>query len=407
MNDDPLLDSANAPAILSYIRDHTGTDVKALALKAMPEESWPRALILDQINARQKAVLKMPDWLAYRNIVLPAPDVVEQASSSATARYKAGLVSGGARFADLTAGAGVDSANFAPHFQRGICIEADGVTSRRLHNNLACFYGTKAPDVWHCRAEDAIASLPYCDLIYIDPQRRSQTGRVTGLEDADPDVTRLLPRIFEKARRVLLKASPMLAIDAACHQLSHVAAVHIVEYAGAVRELLLDCHSGAALAEPRAIHAVVINDNGDILNRFSGTDGDDASAPDYSAPCAYLFEPSPAIMKSGLFATLAANYNLAKLAPATHLFTADHDDADFPGHRYKVENVLPVDRKALKRAGITHANIKCRNFPEAPDRLQNRLRLHNGGDNYLFACQLADGRNRLIYARKSGPDRLT
>ena len=189
----------------------------------------------------------------------------------------------------------------------------------------------------------------------------------------------------------------MLDIDAACDQLGHVTGVHIVEYAAGVRELLFDCHAGASADAP-ALHAVVIDDQGEVLQSLGGTAKDHAPPPACSAPGAFLFEPSPAIMKSGLFAILAAQYELAKLAPATHLFTADHDAPGFPGHRYKVGDVLPVDRKALKRAGITHANVKCRNFSETPAQLQKHLRLRDGGDDYLFACRLADDSYRLIHA---------
>jgi hypothetical protein len=400
MTHDPLLD-ADVPGIFAFIRAHDTQDVTALGLKPMPDENWPRTAILDQIAARQKARAKMPDWLEETDIVLPATDVIEQASSPATARYKAGLTKPrGRAFADITAGAGVDTAALAPHFQHGICVEADGVTARRLRSNLGCFFGQNAPAVRHSTAEDALDNLPPCDLVFVDPQRRSDQGRVKGFKGSQPDITDLLPQLLDKSECVLIKASPMLDIASGCDQLSNVAHVHIVEYAGAVRELLFDCRRDAT-QDSIYVHAVVIDDTGHVQKSLEADWPETSANPAYADPARYIYEPAPAVMKSRLFASISAQHKLAKLAPATHLFTADHYDATFPGHIYEIQDILPVDRRALKRAGIHRANLKCRNFPETPERLQTRLRLRDGGEEYLFACQLADGHYRLVHGRFS------
>ncbi|MDV7398879.1 hypothetical protein RZS08_46155, partial [Arthrospira platensis SPKY1] len=76
------------------------------------------------------------------------------------------------------------------------------------------------------------------DLIYLDPDRRpdAQT-RVFRLEDAQPDILALLPRIRALGATLLLKSSPMLDLHAGFAQLgaSHV---WILSSRNEVKELL-------------------------------------------------------------------------------------------------------------------------------------------------------------------------
>ena len=49
-----------------------------------------------------------------------------------------------------------------------------------------------------------------------------------------------------------------------------------------------------------------------------------------------------------------------------------------------------------KFAHIDRANISTRNFPMKPEELRRRLKIKEGGDNYIFATTLADGKHVLI-----------
>ena len=49
---------------------------------------------------------------------------------------------------------------------------------------------------------------------------------------------------------------------------------------------------------------------------------------------------------------------------------------------------------------IPKANLAVRNFPETVVVLRKRLRLKEGGDTYLFATTLNDGRRVMIRCRK-------
>ena len=55
------------------------------------------------------------------------------------------------------------------------------------------------------------------------------------------------------------------------------------------------------------------------------------------------------------------------------------------------------EAKALLN-GLKQANLSIRNFPGTVSELRKRLRLAEGGDTYLFATTLSDGRKVLIRA---------
>lgn len=401
------------PAIQGFVMTHENEDVAKLGLAPMPPD-WPRTAILNQIKSRQKAKTKIPAWLGIEGIIFPSPSLLEQCSSQATANFKASLFAGES-FADLTAGAGVDSAALAQKFKYGFAIERDKEAAQLLSNNLPLLSPHKI-EILNKVAEEVIADLPTLDLIYIDPQRRSENKRgLFKLEETSPNVLALLPKLRSKAKNILIKASPVLDIALATQQLGAVKAVYVVSLHGECKELLF--HLSTVIPAPTSqsdggnergsipawtparggcdteIIAAILNNNGTPAYTLSKASA--APAP-ISAPQTYLYEPDAAIMKAGLFNELAAEFDLAKLHPATHLFTSGKKHTGFPGRSFTIKGILPPDKKELQRKKIEKANVTVRNFPATVDELRKKLNLKEGGDDYLFACTLLDARKALI-----------
>ena len=84
--------------------------------------------------------------------------------------------------------------------------------------------------------------------------------------------------------------------------------------------------------------------------------------------------------------------------------TSSAEVTDFPGRRFRVDEVLPFGRQLSRVMARTvpQANIAVRNFPLSPDALRARLRIADGGDVYLFATTLADGRRVVIRCTRIG-----
>jgi hypothetical protein len=390
---DSHIAALTAPNVRAWLEAHAGDDVRALAFAPFPFDPALRPLLLDQIKARQKARDKLPRWAADPALILPPSDLLEQASSAPSAAYKARIVSGGARAADLTAGAGADAAALAARYDAFTCVEADAQAAALLRHNLPLLAG-KDIEVVNARAEDYAASMPPADLVFIDPQRREAQGRrgIFRLEDAAPDVTALLPRL--RARHILIKTSPMLDIAQAAATLPGLAEVHILEWKRQCREVLYLLAPGTQTPFAQAAqHCVTLNDDGSAAHDFTFTQEEEraAQAP-LSMPLAYILEPGAALMKGGAFNLIATRLGLAKLHPATHLYTAAQLPESFPGRAFRLDAILPPARKAVQAAlGGTRAHLKSRNFPGEALALQKKLGLAEGGDAQLFACTLADG----------------
>ena len=332
---------------------------------------------------------------------MPAADVVEQASSTVTARYKATLVKGSS-FADLCAGAGVDSWTFAENFKTGLCIDADPDTAAALAHNLKIL-GHSHVQVIHDKAENFIGDMPSTDLVYLDPQRRSNAkkGRFR-FEDCQPDILQLLPALKEKAKTIMLKASPMLDIDEGIRIIGDVQAVHILEWRSDCKELVFIIRPGyQAIADQIPITAVGLSDTAAENIKLTFTRSEESEVQiEYAPPQTYLYEPGPAFQKSGGFKALAQRYDVKKLHPHTHLYTSDALRPDFPGRVFEIKDVFPARAKALP---FRKANLSVRNFPETVQNLRKKLKLQDGGEDYLFACTLMEQRKVLIHGRKINP----
>lgn len=401
------------PEIRKFIRDNVDVDTVSLANKAMPDPLWPKHDILNQIKARQKARGKLPDRADNFDLIMPGPDLVEQASSEATAGYKASLVkdlmSGsdlGNSFADLTAGAGIDTAAFARNFKSGFAVECDVLTSEVLRHNLDVL-GTGYVQVLNCSAENFLSSFKgrKIDFIYLDPQRRSgsRRGRFE-FKDCEPDVLAVLPKLLGNAHVVMIKTSPMLDIQKAAEDLGpSVQACHVVQWQGQVKELVLVLHSDKIM-DKNALPVIVssIDDMGQANETFVfKKEEEDEIKVRYSRPLAYLYEPSAGILKAGGFKTVAHRHSLFKLHPATHLYTSATPVQNFPGRVFEVLDILPVNKKKLQEVlPERQANLSTRNFPQNSDNLKKKLGLKDGGKIFIFACTLPDKDHALILCER-------
>lgn len=379
--------------IQSFIRTHEKEDVRALALKKPPQPDWPYKDMLDQIISRQKAAKKMPTWLEDPMVVFPAPDVMEQASSMATARFKASLMTGES-FADLTGGTGQDCLEIARHFKTGLCCEHDPETAERLRHNLKILGGGHVT-VHGSRAEDFIQNMEPVDWVYCDPARRVADGKgkarkgLYSLHDCSPDIVDLLPALRKKSGKALIKTSPMLDISRAVEELACVEAVYVIEYEKDCKECLyvLDLKKGPV---KMSVHAVSLNAQGQAVHDFS-FDPEEEKQRDcpYAEPRKYLYEPGPALQKAGCSAMLALHYNLEKLHPNTQLYTSDIMHSKFPGRVFEIQDCIKPQKKDLKAVWPDlKANISVRNFPIRAEDLQKKLGTSPHSDRTIFACTL-------------------
>jgi hypothetical protein len=96
-------------------------------------------------------------------------------------------------------------------------------------------------------------------------------------------------------------------------------------------------------------------------------------------------------------------YGVDKLHPSSHLYTSNEYISSFPGRIFEITSVIPFGSRVCKKLAtlVPRAHITVRNFPLAAEELRRRANIADGGDVYLFATTLSDGKKTLLQCRKT------
>ena len=377
---------------IRFLLDHDTDDPNRLLLSAA---RWPGIDVRRAarcIEARRKIRDKVPAWHAHPELDYPGSLALEQCSSEATARYKQAFVPEGARMADLTGGLGVDCWFLSQRAAETHYCERNAELCAAARHNFSAL-GSR-PIAVH--EGDGIAWLRAqegrFDLLYLDPARRGKSGeKVYDMTDCEPNLLEIKELLLDRADRVLTKISPMADITRTLRQIPETRELHVVETGGEVRELLLLLASG-----PQAARIHVYADG----RTFNFSPEEEAAAEvRYATHIGrYLFQPAKALRKAGAFRLLSKRFGLTKLAPSTHLYTADEPAEGFPGKCFEVEEVLEWNRAVLKtlRSRYDRLELSALNFPMDTDALRSRLGIADGGAHHAFATVMDNKKLMII-----------
>ena len=383
-----------------FIRENLNADVPTLALKKAPVGT-DVSLALRQIAARQLLQKKVPQWAENENLLFPVHLSIEQCSSEAAAKYKAGLLDG-QTFADLTGGLGIDTFYISQRFRQTDYVEMQTELCDLARHNFAILKADVK--VLNETAEDYLKRCEPKDCIFIDPARRDEHGRKTiSISDCTPDVAALQDLLRQKAKRVLIKLSPMLDISKALEELCHVKEVHVVAVANECKELdfiMERDYQGE-------VHFVCVNlmTNQQELC-FTMAEERNSTTRLADGVMKYLYEPNPALMKAGCFKLLTACFDVYKLHRNSNLYTSDRLILDFPGRVFEVQDWAPYNKKVKSTllADVKKASVAVRNFPLSVAELRKNLKIADGDENYVFATTLKGEEKIIILTKKAASD---
>ncbi len=399
-----------SPETLDFAWQHRGDDTARLLLGKVPEGVDVR-LAAQQIEGWQTARQKWPSLAANPLFLYPPRLNREQASSEATAAYKASLagrIVGGqggvspVSIADLTGGMGVDTMALANLSANVDYIELNpdlcdlmrrnadilGLNNITVHNTDSL--ATNAPACPPSSVPGGSAAGKSCAFALIDPARRDATGRrVAAFEDCSPDILAAMPRLQAMTRHLMIKASPMVDIAEAFKQLPPVSELHIVALRGECKELLFLIDTAATAVEP-TIHCVNLQGpSAPFVYRPSEAAAATAQIADTSVLPRYLYEPDATIMKAGCHALVASRFGLAMLSHNSHIYSSMQRVKGFPGRCFEVvAEVAPTRRALAPLLPDWRANVISRNHPLGADALRRQLRLADGGEHYLIATSV-------------------
>ena len=382
-----------------FLVENEQTAPEKIALRPSPFEGLSPAFLASQIEARAKAKTKLPFLYNHPGIVYPPRLSMEQCSSQWTAAYKAALVEGLLSGADLTGGLGIDSFFLSEKCSRFDYFEKDEYLCRIAEHN----FGLLCPERIAVHPGDGVESFlqsgKMCDFIYLDPSRRDAArGRVFLIEDCRPDILSIRDALLEKSPRVIVKLSPMLDIIQGIKQLEKVSEIHVVALDGEVKELLWVMEREIC----KNIRIIAADLFSNAPERIIRANFPVKSAVKTSSSLKkYLYDPSSCIRKAGLQDFSAQNLGLEKLHPFTHLYTSDELLENYPGRGFEIKGIASVDKKSIKELLPSRkANLAVRNFPQPVSELKKKLKITDGGEDYLFAGRLFDDSLKMILARR-------
>ena len=392
-----------------FINEHSKDDLSKLLLSASRYENVDVKNAVVQIKARNSIKDKLPSWYDNDRLLFPSTLAAEQCSSEITALYKQRFVTNTDCLCDLTGGLGVDTYFFSGKARGVIYVERNEDYCNAARYNMDILGASNVSIV----NGDAVALVTNEDdrisdvnVFYIDPARRGAGDkRMFAIGDCEPDMNKLWSLLRDKRCKIIVKLSPMLDIMQVLTQLPGICEMHIVSVKNECKELLAVSASPTPTlpqgegGNQTDIICVNYTSGGDEqIFRFSLSDEQYVDACMADGIGRYLYEPNSSIMKAGAYKTVALHYKVKKFHVSSHLYTSESPVYSFPGRIFEVTDVIPFSNRTCKTLSseIPQANITVRNFPLSVDELRKRTHITDGGNVYLFATTLSDGRKVLI-----------
>lgn len=376
-------------AVQHFINTHLKDDVHKLAMSSSPFAHVSAQELAGQILAKRRSEKKLPSWFNTSGIYYPPMISIEQCSSEKTAAYKSSLIEGD-HVLDLTGGFGVDCFAFSK--------KAKKVTHCELIPELSMIAAHNARQLQVSNMEflntDGLTFLANTTenfgTIYIDPARRGKSGKVFMLKDCSPNVVEHLDLLLSKAKRVIIKTSPLLDLSAGIDELKHVAEVQIISVKNECKELLFILDAGSNNPHPKitsvTINAQIKKVSFDRSSRNSEpgidhvtTESNEQAENNHKR---YLYEPDVALLKSGAFNTIGEMFKLKKLDVQSHLYISDQINPEFPGRIFELNETLT--KKELKKQKDLFGNVIVRNYPAKPEDLIKAFKIKPSQDEFLI-----------------------
>lgn len=366
--------------VQDFISANLDTDLHALLLKKTP---FPEVSIQDiarQVKGRKVAARKFP-FLQKEGIIFPPNLNLEQASSQATAHYKATNLQG-KRFLDLTCGFGIDAWFLSSQFEEVTLVEQHTELLDTVKHNWGVL-GRKATFINETLEKFLERNTQRFDTVYLDPARRDgKNNKKFLLGDLTPNLLEIQDQLLTISDRIIIKLSPLIDISYLRSVLRNVAKIEIIAVRNEVKELVVYLE-----AAKKKTKVVCVNLESGEQDFVFNPDEETSAVSVYSAPERYLYLPNSAVLKSGAFNLIAERFSLKKLHPNTHFYTAQDLQPEFPGRIMQVE---VVDAKTIKKG--EKYNIVSKNHPLSPDEIRRKYKVLDGGSSYLIFTQSVAGK---------------
>ncbi|WP_165252346.1 class I SAM-dependent methyltransferase [Paludisphaera soli] len=354
--------------------------------KLHDQESVAAALRLAE--ARRKATPKFSRgermWLD--------PVGLEQATAEAVAVHKARRFEAAA-VVDLCSGIGGDAVALAER-SHVLAVDLDAGMGRRVAWNADVY--DRGDRVLPCRARAETFPIPAGAWVHIDPDRRtSRKGRAVDADGYAPG-PEFLHGLMRRIPGGAIKLGPASDFDRFAEAFD--CEVEIISLGGEAKEATV-WFGAAASCRRRATR---------LPEGVTWTDRmGDQPWSDYPivAPIGrWLYDPDPALSRSGLLDSFARAHDLGRIAADLPYLTSDDYLATPWLEAFEIQGVHPLDLKRLRKLidveALGPVSVKHRTTDLKPEALRPLLRHHGDSPAVLFLTGGA-GPGRAIVTRKA------
>lgn len=380
---DQLLTSEGL-ALLRFAEAESALDPLKLVERLRKQGASPElsSQVVTQLKLRQRAKTKFG---TFADQLLFTEAALEQASRLSVAAQHAGRfkAAGITSVTDFGCGIGADSLAFAGAGLEVVAIEQDPDTAALAAFNLASFENAKVIQ------GDATAHLAATAGYWFDPARRDlkhqgERHKVVGPEDFSPSLSWVFDIAREKPSGVKLgPAFPLELIpaDAQAEWVSHV---------GDLVELTL-WFGFEGVGQRSALKL------GEQSYRYRASE---VLVPETRELSQYIYEPDPALIRSGLMGNLAIELGLGLIHQQIAYLTSDAV-IESPWLRgFEIIEDLPLDEKKLsawcRNHDIGSLEIKKRGVDITPEQLRPKLKLKGAGTATLILTKVGGARKALF-----------
>jgi SAM-dependent methyltransferase len=349
---------------------------RVLALRKRGLEPGIASAALAVAEARHRARFRYPDAAH----LFFTPEALAQATSPIIAAYHAEQIaaSGAKTVADLGCGVGMDTLALA---EAGLAVLALERDASRLVFARANAVLRGVADKITFRREEVTALNWDADAAFWDPSRRTgpEGRRVSRHGDQYEPPLDFLAQVRTRVRKGgCIKLSPALPDDTLAELNGRV------EFLSEARECKEACvwfGDVKGIAGDRATAAVLLSSG----RRLIMEPAEDPSDPSAGALGQYLFDPDPAVLRSGALGTLANRLGAHRLGAADTYLTGDtlpDDSLRAAVFAYRIVEAQPYRPKqvgaALCTRDIGRLIVKKRYFPKEPEAVARELQIKGG-----------------------------
>ena len=293
-----------------------------------------------------------------------------QASSKLIADWRARRFVDCDRLVDLCCGAGLDTLSLAA-VANPIGVDCDAsrlgfarANARVLKQDIPFVQGL---------VPDCLGPIQFA---FCDPDRRQDDRRIFDPNEASPSLDQLLA--MEISEGMAVKLSPMAPLES-LHDLGEL---EFISSQNELKEIVLWTGSLSRGGPRVSLPASEFEYLGEV-------DLHPQVAPELKG---ILFEPDPALIRSGLLGSLARDLDLQALSPDIAYLTGNDD----PGHPLLRARVVLGTSKTgqkqlqtlIKAHDIGRLDVSRRGYPESPEEIRKRLRLKGSQAGHLHLTRL-------------------